>query len=55
MKPQMVKNLLISQIKTAAADAKSFCIDVERKYLTKKKTDYGKSHYCFGLKMATMV
>lgn len=37
MKPQMVKNLLMSQIKTVAANAKSFCIDVERNFSRKRK------------------
>lgn len=37
MKPQMVKNLLISQIKTVAADFKSFCIDAERDFSRKRK------------------
>jgi len=37
MKPQIVKNLLISQIKAIAADAKSFCIDVERDFSRKRK------------------
>ena len=37
MKPQMVKNLLMSQIKTVAANAKSFCIDAERNFSRKRK------------------
>ena len=37
MKPQAVKNLLKSQIKTVAANAKSFCIDAERNFSRKRK------------------
>ena len=37
MKPQMVKNLLMSQIKIVAANAKSFCIDAERNFSRKRK------------------
>ena len=41
MKLQMVKNLLMSQIKIVAANAKSFCIDAERNFsrckINKKK------------------
>ena len=37
MKPQMVKNLLMSQIKTVAANAKFFCIDAERNFSRKRK------------------
>lgn len=37
MKPQAVKNLLKSQIKTVVANAKSFCIDAERNFSRKRK------------------
>ena len=37
MKPQMVKKLLMSQIKTVAANAKSFCIDAERNFSRNRK------------------
>ena len=37
MKPQIVKDLLMSQIKTVAANAKSFCIDAERNFSRKIK------------------
>ncbi|SFI03379.1 hypothetical protein SAMN04487830_1241, partial [Pseudobutyrivibrio sp. OR37] len=37
MKPQMVKKLLMSQIKTIADNAKSFCIDSERNFSRKRK------------------
>lgn len=37
MKPQIVKKLLMSQIKTVATNAKSFCIDPERNFSRKRK------------------
>ncbi|MCR5728533.1 MAG: hypothetical protein K6G24_13845 [Lachnospiraceae bacterium] len=44
MKPQIIKELLMPQVKTVAANAKSFCVDVKR-LLKKQKTCYGKSYY----------
>ena len=37
MKPQVVKKLLMSQIATIAANAKSFCVDAERNFSRKRK------------------
>ncbi len=37
MKPQIVKDLLMSQIKTVASNAKSFCIDAERNFSRRRK------------------